>query len=281
MDASRLQMLLGIEGLALLRLWLNGDRRQIEARIADIARLVEGWESSELAAFFDVAEIGAAAGYDTKAGTYDDEPNPIIALEQQAVWRILDRVGPGRALDAACGTGRHARRLLHQGNAVIAVDAAPAMLDQARAKVPGADVRAGDLTSLPLDDDSVDLAVCALALTHLAELGPAIRELARVVRPGGRIVLSDVHPVFVSLGSQAYAVDDQQSRRRFIRNHVHLHSAYISAFVAGGLLLRGCCEPAFDDAAVALVSPSRLVSDAAATALLGLPAILVWELQTP
>jgi len=94
-------------------------------------------------------------------------------------------------------------------------------------------------------------------------------------------VLSDVHPVFVSLGSQAYAVDDQQRRRRFIRNHVHLHSAYISAFVAGGLLLRGCCEPAFDDAAVALVSPSRLVSDAAATALLGLPAILVWELQTP
>lgn len=88
----------------------------------------------------------------------------------------------------------------------------------------------------------------------------------------------DVHPQFVSFGGRAYEVS-ADGRKRFIRNHVHLHSSYISAFLANDLLIRGCHEPAFDDAAVKLVAPSRLVPDAVATALLGLPAILAWELQ--
>jgi ubiquinone/menaquinone biosynthesis C-methylase UbiE len=135
----------------------------------------------------------------------------------------------------------------------------------------------GDLTSLPLDDDSIDLAVCALALTHLA-LQPAIAELVRVVRPGGKIVISDVHPQFVGLGANALEVV-VDGRRRFIRNHVHPHSSYIAAFIANGLVLCGCHEPTFDDAAVELVAPPWLAADAVAAALSGLPAILAWELQ--
>ena len=272
-------MALGIEGLALLRLWPDGDREQVQSRIADVARFVEGWDAAEPGAVGDVEEVDSRTGYDAKAVNYDDEPNPIIAAEQRTVWPILDRVAPGRALDAACGTGRHAARLLDRGHTVVAVDASPGMLETVRAKLPQAEVRAGDLTALPLDDDSIDLAVCALALTHLAVLEPAIAELARVVRAGGRIVLCDVHPQFVGLGASAYEVV-VDGRRRFIRNHVHPHSSYIATFIANGLLLRGCHEPTFDEAAVKLVVPPWLTADAVAGALLGLPAVLVWELQT-
>ena len=273
-----MHMALGIEGLALLRLWPDGDREQVQSRIADVARFVEGWDSAEPGAVGDVEEVDSRAGYDAKAAIYDDAPNPVIAAEQRAVWPILDRVAPGCALDAACGTGRHAARLLDCGHTVVAVDAAPRMLETVRAKLPQAEVRAGDLTALPVDDDSIDLAVCALALTHLAVLEHAIAELARVVRPGGQIVLSDVHPQFVGLGGNAYEVV-VDGRRRFIRNHVHPHSSYIAAFIANGLVLRGCHEPTFDEAAIKLVVPPWLTTEAVAAALLGLPAILAWDLQ--
>ena len=138
-----------------------------------------GWDSGDPSAVAAGEEVDSRAGYDAKAAIYDDAPNPIIAAEQRAVWPIVDGVAPGCALDAACGTGRHAARLLDRGHTVVAVDAAPGMLETVRVKLPQAEVRAGDLTALPVDDDSIDLAVCALALTHLAKPEPAIAELAR------------------------------------------------------------------------------------------------------
>jgi SAM-dependent methyltransferase len=96
-----------------------------------------------------------------------------------------------------------ATRLTASGHRTAGVDCSAAMLAIARRKVPQADFRIGDLTRLPLQDGSVDVAVCALALTHRPDPEPAIAELARVVRPGGTIVLSDAHPAFVQLQGQA------------------------------------------------------------------------------
>ena len=117
--------------------------------------------------------------------TYDNPGNPLIRLEQPVVWSILDAVAPGAALDAACGTGRHARRLAELGHHVIGVDASSAMVDKARAALPETAFHVGDLSALPLESASVDLVVCALALEHVADLGRAIAELSRVLSSAG------------------------------------------------------------------------------------------------
>src|SRR5262249_57010101 len=90
----------------------------------------------------------------------------VIGVEQPAVRAIIDTLHPGTALDAACGTGRHARYLHERGHRVVGIDASPAMLEVARRALPDADLRPGNLTALPLEDASVDLVVCSLALTH-------------------------------------------------------------------------------------------------------------------
>jgi ubiquinone/menaquinone biosynthesis C-methylase UbiE len=123
---------------------------------------------------------------------------------------LLGKLEPGSALDAACGTGRQAAVLAELGHRVLGVDATPEMLERARERVPQAEFRIGSLTDLPAESASFDLAVCSLALTHLEEPAPAIAELARAVRPAGRIVISDVHPTWIALGAQAaYRVDDK------------------------------------------------------------------------
>jgi SAM-dependent methyltransferase len=155
------EFLLGVEGIALMR-HLFDDDAQAAARLAEIRRIACGGEAVyQLGA--DVPVVDVASGYARWSQTYDNPGNPLIQLEQPVVWSILDAVAPGAALDAACGTGRHARRLAELGHHVIGVDASPAMLDRARAALPRATFRDGDLSALPLEPASVDLVVCALA----------------------------------------------------------------------------------------------------------------------
>lgn len=141
-------------------------------------------------------------GYDVWAERYDG-PNPAVDADEVEVQDMLAELPRGVALDAACGTGRHSRHLVDRGFEAIGVDANRMMLERAEAKVPEGDFRLGDVTALPVDDGAVDVVVCSLALTHVADLGAAVAEFARVVRPGGTVILSDMHPVSVSFGGAA------------------------------------------------------------------------------
>src|SRR4030088_987089 len=109
----------------------------------------------------------------------------MIDRKQPLVRRILDGLPVGTALDAACGTGRHAAYLDKLGHRVIGFDRSPEMLAEARKRLPEAELREADLRSLPLPDDAVDTIVCALALTYVPQLAPVMAEFARVMRPGG------------------------------------------------------------------------------------------------
>src|SRR5262245_2666133 len=196
------ELVLGIEGLALLRGLIAGTDDEAAARVNDIRRVVEDGDE-RLSAPIAHPERSVQDGYAAWSATYDDPGNPLIQLEETVLVPLLDRLPAGRALDAACGTGRVSALLAARGHEVLGVDTSPEMLARAREKVPGATFLSGRLEALPVDDGGFDLAVCCLALDHCADLTPPIAEFARAVRPGGRVILTDIHPAMVHLGGQA------------------------------------------------------------------------------
>ena len=125
---------------------------------------------------------------------------------------------------------------------------------------------------------SVDLAVCSLALTHLDDPAPAIAEMARVVRPGGHIVLSDIHPYWVALGAQA-AFRDVDERRGYVQNHVHWTGRYLEIFRTLELSVLGCHELPYGPEEVDLwVDRLEIDRDVVLEAVVGMPAVLVWKI---
>lgn len=277
---ARGDYLLGVSGLALLRQWPHGDGDLVARRRAEIARVAAFIErAGEGANLFGREELPLDEGYRRWAATYDG-PNPLVLLEEASVRPLLDPLPPGDALDAACGTGRYATYLLARGHRVVGVDASPEMLAVAHESAVAADLRVGDLSALPLEDASVDLAVCALALTHLRNLEQPLRELARVVRPGGWLVLSDPHPFIVSLGGQAF-FRDSNGAGAYVRNYPHTHAAYLSAIQGAGLIIEHCLEPPVEEAHLGLGTNGLggEAVEAARDAFIGLPGALIWALR--
>ena len=271
---------LGTEGLALLRTWLDAGGDQLERRVDRLARVAGAPSEAPMSIRFEVPRLNVEAGYARWSATYDAAPNPLIRVEEPVVRAMIDRCPPGVALDAACGTGRHAAYLRSRGHRVIGIDATAEMLEKARARVPDADFRIGKLEALPLETGSVDVAVCALALTHSREIGAAIAELARVLRPGGRLVLSDFHPTMVLLGGSGFFVGADGVAGNVETFH-HPHGRYIEAFRRAGLDVVSCIEPAIEEEDLNALSGGLVRFDEAAfrSAWVGIPVALVWELE--
>jgi SAM-dependent methyltransferase len=203
-----LAYLLGVEGLALLRAWAGEgehDEPFVRRRIEAIHGLLD---DSELAAVagVSVGRDATSPAYATWAATYDDPDNGLFAMDEPIIDDILEQLPVGDALDAACGTGRLAARLASRGFRVTGIDSSVEMLEVARTRLPGASFSEGDLASLPLPDDAVDLVTTGLALTHAPDLRLVYAEFARVLRPGGSLIVSDVHPDLVLLGSTVKAI---------------------------------------------------------------------------
>lgn len=272
------ELLVGIEGLALLRHLFSGDDGDAQARIDEVRRIVDHAGDATFGTGVQVPVFDVRAGYAAWSQTYERPGNPLISVEEPSVHRILASLQPARALDVACGTGRHTRRLVDLGHRVVGVDATAQMLARARAAVPAATFAQADICSLPFRAGDFDLVVCALALDHLPRLDEPVAELARVTRSGGCVVLSEIHPVLTQLGSAAYfqAADGASG---VVRGHRHLLGDYLSAFSAAGLEVRQCVEPTFGATEVAMQAFGHwFVPDATSAAYLNLPAALVWKL---
>jgi ubiquinone/menaquinone biosynthesis C-methylase UbiE len=273
------EFLVAVEGLALFRHLVEGDDDTAERRIDEVRRMVGSEEESTFGLGTDVPELDARRGYERWAATYDRAGNPLISVEQPAVWALLHALPVGRALDAACGTGRHSRHLADRGHDVTGVDASPEMLEVARDRVPNARFLEGDLHALPIDDGEFDVVVCALALGHIELLTPPVAELARAVRSGGTIVVSDLHPVMSVAGGQAL-FESADGSLAFVREHVHLHGEYLDAFAAAGLEVVRCVEPRFSPAEASMQGmAAQFIPEATEAAFAGLPGALVWQLR--
>lgn len=138
--------------------------------------------------------------FDAKASTYDDFcRTPIghyVDVVEHDIIRALANPKPGEiAVDLGCGTGAYTLWLAEMGLSVHGVDISAAMLQVARQKrhdeVNPAFVQA-DLTNLPFDDDTFDLAICNVVLEFVTDSASVLREAHRILKPGGRMVVGFV-----------------------------------------------------------------------------------------
>jgi demethylmenaquinone methyltransferase / 2-methoxy-6-polyprenyl-1,4-benzoquinol methylase len=141
-------------------------------------------------------ETQVRAMFDRIARVYD-RMNSVMTAGMHHAWRRraadLAGVGAGsRALDVATGTGDLAIELAAQGASVIGVDFSPAMLDLARGKAPDVDFEEGDALALRFADGEFDAATVGFGARNFADLDKGLRELARVTRPGGRVVVLEI-----------------------------------------------------------------------------------------
>jgi malonyl-CoA O-methyltransferase len=198
-----------------------------------------------------VTETSVRRGYDRWASVYDREANPLIALEEPVVREALGDVAGLAALDLGCGTGRHSVWLASAGASVTALDFSAGMLDEARRKPGAGAVRflVHDLHEpLPFEGASFDRVVSGLVLEHLRELGGFFAEARRVLRPGGRAVVSAMHPAMFLKGVQARFTDPSTGEKVQPGSVAHSLGDFVMAAVRAGFALEGVSEHAADAA---------------------------------
>jgi malonyl-CoA O-methyltransferase len=185
-------------------------------------------------------ELSARDGYAAWAACYEEDGNPLIPLEGPAVAALFGPVAGKRVLDLGCGTGRHTLALAQAGAHVTALDQSPEMMALARRKLQDHPVEwllHALPTPFPLPDDAFALVVAGLVVEHVADLPALLQEAARVLVPGGRLVLSALHPDRTAGGQRARFIDPQTGVRRPITTYHRLVADYLGAASAAGLAL--------------------------------------------
>jgi malonyl-CoA O-methyltransferase len=194
-----------------------------------------------------VVELPPGPAYALWAETYRPEPhNPLMLLEARAMRDLLPPLAGRHVLDVACGTGRYLAEL-EAGGAARAVGADASHEMAARARATGYLVVQADAASMPFPAAAFDLVICALAVGHMARLGPAIAEMARLLRPDGLLVCSDMHPAGAEAGwRRTFRAAD--GRTYAVAHHVHRLEDHQRACADAGLVIEDTREPALDDA---------------------------------
>jgi SAM-dependent methyltransferase len=172
-------------------------------------------------------------------------------------WRfslpaLLELVpAPGRlTLDIASGEGRMARELRDAGHTVLAVESSATLVRAARKADPRMEVLRADVARLPMGAGIADLAVCSMALMDFDDLDGALREIARVLMPGGRLCASLSHPAcsrrhaagYFSPERFAVTSDRGGLRMTFVDFHRPVE-AYTRALEGAGFVLEALREP--------------------------------------
>lgn len=129
-------------------------------------------------------------GHERVVARYTEFFDPVTAATLDA---LLDAAGIGagsRVLDVGAGPGRAAARAAERGARATGVDFSPSMVKQARGRYPHVEFCEGDAEALPFDDRTFDAVICNFAIGHFPRPDVAVREFARVLRPGGRAALA-------------------------------------------------------------------------------------------
>jgi ubiquinone/menaquinone biosynthesis C-methylase UbiE len=129
--------------------------------------------------------------------------------------------GAGRlTLDIGCGEGRLTRDLKELGHRVVGIDQSEALIHAAREADPDGDYRVADAAELPFEDGEADLAIAFMSLMDMDDMPAALREIARVLEPGGGLVETVVHPLNSASfprthGRHTLVIADYREQRRY------------------------------------------------------------------
>lgn len=153
---------------------------------------------------------------------------------RELALRAVAEIEPHRILEVGCGEGELAERMQRElGAEIVAVDQSERMVELTRAR--GVDAGVGDVQSLPFGDGEFDCAVAAWMLYHVPDLDRALSELARVLRPGGRLVAVTNAPghllelrELLGLGEWRFSFDADDAGADLARHfsRVERHDAY-------------------------------------------------------
>jgi SAM-dependent methyltransferase len=208
------------------------------------------------------ADPAVANDYDSFAEAYsaETEANLVNAYyARPAILALAGDVAGRRILDAGCGSGHLFAALRDRGAVVTGFDKSAGMLELARRRLgDGADLRVADLGSpLPFPDGTFDDVIASLVLHYLEDWGPALAELRRVLKPGGRLIVSVDHPFAINLmhreaGRKAdyfatcnytfeWTMGGQTALMSFWHRPLH---AMTDAFTAAGFRIAVISEPA-------------------------------------
>jgi SAM-dependent methyltransferase len=201
-----------------------------------------------------------APDYDDFAATYvaaNDNGLFNAWYDRPEMLRLAGDVKGKRVLDAGCGHGPLMVALRDRGALVAGFDLSPSMIEIAADRLgTGADIRVADLSKLlPYDDDEFDVVTCSLALHYVQDWAPTLAELRRVLKPGGRLLVSIIHPFVYAFG---YQDEDYFALTRYSEDYEHNGDGFtltywhrplqdvINAFLDAGLVITSVTEPAVD-----------------------------------
>jgi SAM-dependent methyltransferase len=189
-------------------------------------------------------------------------------LDAPMLATVLD-TGAKTALDVGCGEGRFCRMMSAEGLQTTGIDPTQTLLDAAQVKHPDGSYQKARAETLPFTHDAFDLTVSYVALIDIPDYTAAISEMARVTRPGGHVLVSNLQPNATARHREApetdggwiydgdepryFALDDALQERSFwaewsgirIKQYHRPLSAYMQAFLAAGLTLTSFSEPPF------------------------------------
>lgn len=185
-----------------------------------------------------------------------------FVLDPMMTGRIAGRAF-ATALDVGCGEGRFCRMLRRHGIRPVGIDPTAALLRRARALDPDGDYREGRAEQLPFEADAFDLVVSYLTLIDIPDLDAAVAEMARVLRPGGTLLIANLASFVTANGEAAHWVRDDAGRPlhfpvdRYLEERtywtswrgIRIHNwhrpfgRYMAALLGQGLVLGFFAEP--------------------------------------
>lgn len=180
--------------------------------------------------------LHARDGYRLWAPTYGEE-NPTTALDITAVRTLTPPLDGVALLDAGCGTGGRLPAAGENGpRAAVGIDLVPEMVRRGKAADPDRPLAVADVTALPFGNQRFDVVWCRLVVGYVADLVGVYRELGRVTRTGGCVIVTDFHPAAARAGLLR-SFRDAQGVAHVIENHVHEREAHEDAAARAGLSL--------------------------------------------